>query len=53
MNNYYKKQETLEEQLTIKGFEENLEQPNKEPVVVNKTKKRKLTPLEGQLSFII
>lgn len=49
LNNYYKK----EEQLLIKGFEINIEHPKDIPVVSNKTKKRKLTQLDGQLSFEI
>lgn len=53
VNNYYKKETPVEEQIIIKGFEIIKKQNNETSVVTNKTKKRKLTPLDGQLSFPI
>lgn len=51
ISNYEQKQEPIIEQMTIKEFEQN---PKKqEPSTETKTRKKVITPLEGQLSFQI
>ena len=53
INNYYKRKEPETEQIKINGFDNKQELKKTEPVVITKTRKKKLIQLEGQLSFTI
>lgn len=52
INNYYKK-EVQTEQISIQEFEINPKKENQTPIVHTKSRKKSITPLEGQFSFPI